>query len=207
MPYCRSSRYNSFTQKQGLFYSFNPYSTMARSHTTRNRDFLESIYKLQFLNRSRSKFSVALYVVNLIEYFECLTSASGKRGKLLITRGRLKGVKSLHLTITLHSCFITPGRKNQFRETEKNAQSAKINSRKTFAPHGTPTQLVLYRPSIIIIIYLQFQFNQFNETCRLGWCPARECRFSRIKLTAGLLLPFIRCQLSVVVNFSFSYNT
>ena len=46
MPYCRSSRYNSFTQKQGLFYSFNPYSTMARSHTTRNRDFLEYIYKL-----------------------------------------------------------------------------------------------------------------------------------------------------------------
>ena len=24
---------------------------------------------------------------------------------------------------------------------------------------------------------------------------------------AGLLLPFIRCQLSVLVNFSFSYNT
>ena len=24
MPYCRSSRYNIFKQKQGLFYSFNP---------------------------------------------------------------------------------------------------------------------------------------------------------------------------------------
>ena len=30
-------------QKQSLFHSFNPHSTMARSHTTRNRDFLESI--------------------------------------------------------------------------------------------------------------------------------------------------------------------
>ena len=57
-----------FQQKQGLFHSFNPQSTMARSHTTRNRD-----YKLQFLIRSVSKFSVALYVVNLIEYFGCLT--------------------------------------------------------------------------------------------------------------------------------------
>ena len=36
----RSSRYHSFKQKQGLFHRFNPRSTMARSHTTRNRDFL-----------------------------------------------------------------------------------------------------------------------------------------------------------------------
>ena len=43
MSYGRSSRYHSFKQKQGLFHSFNPHSTMARSHTTRNRDFLESI--------------------------------------------------------------------------------------------------------------------------------------------------------------------
>ena len=35
-----SSRYHSFKQKLGLFQSFNPHSTIARSHTTRNRDFL-----------------------------------------------------------------------------------------------------------------------------------------------------------------------
>ena len=35
-----------------------------------------------------------------------------------------------------------------------------------FVQHGTPTQLVLYRPSIIIIIHLQFQFKQFNEIRR-----------------------------------------
>ena len=43
MLYGRSSGYHGFNQKQGLFYSFNPHRTMARSHTTRNRDFLESI--------------------------------------------------------------------------------------------------------------------------------------------------------------------
>ena len=43
MPYGRSSRYHSFKQKQGLLNSFNPHSTMARLHTTRNRNFLESI--------------------------------------------------------------------------------------------------------------------------------------------------------------------
>ena len=34
---------SQFKAKQGLFHSFDPYSTMARSHTTQNRDFLESI--------------------------------------------------------------------------------------------------------------------------------------------------------------------
>ena len=34
---------SQFKAKQGLFHSFNPHSTMARSHTTQNRDFLESI--------------------------------------------------------------------------------------------------------------------------------------------------------------------
>ena len=43
MPKGRSSRYHSFKAKQGLFHSFDPHSTMARSHTTQNRDFLESI--------------------------------------------------------------------------------------------------------------------------------------------------------------------
>ena len=34
---------SQFKAKQGLFHSFDPYSTMARSHTTQNRDFLESV--------------------------------------------------------------------------------------------------------------------------------------------------------------------
>ena len=42
MQHGRSSRH-SFKQKQGLLNSFNPHSTMARTHTTRNHDFLESI--------------------------------------------------------------------------------------------------------------------------------------------------------------------
>ena len=43
IPYGHSLRYHSFKQKQGLFHRFNPHSTMARSHITRNRHFLESI--------------------------------------------------------------------------------------------------------------------------------------------------------------------
>ena len=39
----RSSRYHSFKQKQGLFHIFNPHRTIARSHTTWNCDFFESI--------------------------------------------------------------------------------------------------------------------------------------------------------------------
>ena len=34
---------SQFKAKQGLFHSFDPHSTMARSHTTQNRDFLESV--------------------------------------------------------------------------------------------------------------------------------------------------------------------
>ena len=34
---------SQFKEKQGLFHSFDLHSTMARSHTTQNRDFLESI--------------------------------------------------------------------------------------------------------------------------------------------------------------------
>ena len=52
------------------------------------------------------------------EYFECLTPQSVKsdrRGKLLISQS-LKVVKSLHLTITLHSYLVA---KISFRETEK----------------------------------------------------------------------------------------
>ena len=33
-------RYDTFKQTQGLFHSFNPHGTMARSHSTRNRDLL-----------------------------------------------------------------------------------------------------------------------------------------------------------------------
>ena len=43
MLYSHSSRYHSFKQKQGLFHRFNPHSTMAGSHITQNRDFLESL--------------------------------------------------------------------------------------------------------------------------------------------------------------------
>ena len=43
MPHGRSSRYHSFKQKQRFFHSFNPHSTMARSHTKGDRDFLEPI--------------------------------------------------------------------------------------------------------------------------------------------------------------------
>ena len=67
-----------------------------------------------------------------------------------------------------------------FSTKQKKSPIAKINSRKTFVSHGTPTQLVLCRPSIIMIIYLQSQFKQFNETRWLGWCPRWECRFRRV---------------------------
>ena len=88
MPYGRSSRYHSFKKKLGLFHSFNPHSTIARSHTTRNRDFRESISFSFESDLSASSLSLS-YVVNLIEYFECLTPQSVKsdrRGKLLITK-------------------------------------------------------------------------------------------------------------------------
>ena len=94
----------------------------------------------------------------------------------------------------LQSCFITTSRKN-YRETQKNAQSAKINNRKNFVPHGTPTKVALYRPSIIIFIYVQFQFKQFNETRGLGLCPVWEW------VQQGYFLSY------AVSNFSFSYNT
>ena len=76
-------------------------------------------------------------------------------------------------------------------------------------PHGTATQLVLYRPSIIIIIYLQFQFKQFNETRGLERCPARECRFSRVTssfhtlsaVCCGKLLVFIQYIISIQSRF------
>ena len=42
---------SQFKAKQGLFHSFDPYKTMARSHTTQNRDFLESIsYNNKFIS-------------------------------------------------------------------------------------------------------------------------------------------------------------
>ena len=42
---------SQFKAKQGLFHSFDPYNTMARSHTTQNRDFLESIsYNKKFIS-------------------------------------------------------------------------------------------------------------------------------------------------------------
>ena len=85
----------------------------------------------------------------------------------------------------------------------------KINSRKNFVPHGTPTQLVLYRPLIIIIIYLLFQFKTFNETRELGRCPVRECWFSRVTssfhtlsaVCCGKLLVFIQYIISIQSRF------
>ena len=79
MLYGRSSGYHSFKQKQGLFYSFNPHRTMARSHTTRNRDFLEPIsFSFSIRSVRGSKFPVAIYVLNLIEYFEFFNPAISK---------------------------------------------------------------------------------------------------------------------------------
>ena len=89
--------------------------------------------------------------------------------------------------------------KISFSETEKNPQSAKINSRNNFVPHGTPSQLVLYRPSIIIIISLQSQFKQFYETRGLGWFPGWELPGQR----GYFFLLYPSCLLSVLVNFRF----
>ena len=66
---------------------------------------------------------------------------SDKRGKLLITRGTFKRSKimpSHNQTRTLlrHNAW---SQKLVSAKQKKNAQSAKINSRKNFAPHGTPT--------------------------------------------------------------------
>ena len=111
-----------------------------------------------------------------------------------------------HATLLLHN---TQSQKLVSAKQKLNAQSAKINSRKNFMPHGTPTQLVLYRPSIIIIIYLQFQFKQFDKTSGLGWCPAWECRLSRVTssfhtlsaVRCGKLLVFIQYIISIQSRF------
>ena len=89
--------------------------------------------------------------------------------------------------------------KNQFPRNRKKSPVRKNKLRRKFQATRYTHLAYLYRPSIFIIIYLQSQPSLMRP---VGWGGVRDLNgFSR------LLLPFIRCQLSVPVNFSFSYNT
>ena len=101
--------YLVFKKKQGLFHSFNPHSTMARSHTTRNHDFRESISLSSESNLSAR--SLSLSYVKLIGCFKCLTPQSvrsDRQGKLLrniLTKFKRSKITPSHnhATLSLHN--------------------------------------------------------------------------------------------------------
>ena len=86
--------------------------------------------------------------------------------------------------------------KNQFPRNRKNPQSAKISCHTVHSP----SLFCIDHQSSLSSIY-NTSSNSLMRPVGLGGVRDGNAGL------AGLLLPFIRCQLSVLVNFSFSYNT
>ena len=86
--------------------------------------------------------------------------------------------------------------KISFRETEKNHQSAKISCHTVHPPS-------LFCIDHQLSLSSTYSLSSNSLMRPVGWGGVRDGNAG----LGGLLLPFIRCLLSVLVNFSFSYNT